>query len=360
MSEVSVNSEPASGRQDEAVGQDDEVDGEDEAVGNATLFQMYRMVRWWAALRALISVDCPEQLRGGPLTVTELAMRCGADARTLGRLLRAVATTGLLRTVCPGTYALTGAGQVLLDGTELPRLRFDTDPGIWAALGELPEIVRTGQAPFILRHGELYDYLPSHPGASAAFDALMVAQFGPITARLAETDVFPETGTLVDVGGGRGHFLSAILRARPALRGILLELERVVSDAKTYLHATGVDDRCEVVVGDFFAEVPSGADAYLVAHIVHNWRDDSAVRILRTVRSAMPPHGKLLLMEALLRDDDLPDFGKDLDITLLSLHDGMARTQAEYFALLAEAGFRPVQVTDLHAVGNSVITASPT
>jgi predicted transcriptional regulator len=332
--------------------------GQAAADGSAMLRQMWGVVRRWAALRALVSIGCPEQLRSGPLTVTELATRCGADEQALARLLRSAVTTGLLRTVRTGAYELTEAGQALLDGTEALRLKWEADPELWAALGELTETIRIGRAPFVLRHGSMYNYLSGRPDSSAAFDALMPAQFSPVSASLAETGALPETGAVVDVGGGRGQFLSAILRARPALRGILLELERTVPGARAYLHETGVGDRCEVVAGDFFAEVPSGADAYLLAHVVHNWGDDSAARILRTVRSAMPPHGKLLLVEAMVPDDDLPDFGKDLDVTLLSMHEGLARTQAEYFALLTGAGFRPGQVTDLRAMGNSLVTAT--
>jgi O-methyltransferase domain len=329
------------------------------ADGSATLHQMHRAVWRFAAIRALVSIGCPQQLRGGPLPVTELARRCGADAPALARLLRTAATTGLLRTASPGTYALTAAGQALLDGTELLRIQWNADPEVWTALGELTETVRSGQAPFAARHGNMYRYLSDRPGVSAAFDALMVANHAAIAARLAGTSAFPATGTVVDAGGGTGTFLAAVLRARPGLRGILLDLERALPGARQYLDANGVGDRCDMVAGDFFAALPPGADAYLLAHVIHNWDDDAATQILRTVRAAIPRHGTMLLVEALLPGDDRPDFGKDLDVVLLATHNGTGRTQAGYFALLARAGFRPGQVTDLGALGNSLITATP-
>jgi O-methyltransferase domain len=329
------------------------------ADGSATLHQMHRAVWRFAAIRALVSIGCPQQLRGGPLPVTELARRCGADAPALARLLRTAATTGLLRTASPGSYALTEAGQALLDGTELLRIRWNADPEVWTALGELDETVRTGQAPFTQRHGSTYHYLSARPAAAAAFDTLMAANHHAVAARLAETGAFPATGTVVDAGGGTGTFLAAILRARPGLRGILLDLERALPGAREYLAASGVGDRCEVVAGDFFAALPPGAGAYLLAHVIHNWDDDAATQILRSVRSAIPRHGTLLLVEALLPGDDRPDFGKDLDVVLLATHNGTGRTQAGYVALLAAAGFRPGKVTDLGALGNSLITATP-
>jgi hypothetical protein len=327
------------------------------AEGNALLNDMNRTALRYGAIRALISIGCPEQLRDGPLTVTELASKCGAHAPTLARLLRAVAPTGLLRTVSPGRYELTEAGQVLLDGTELLRTSWSTVPEVWNSIGELTETVRTGESPFVRRHGNTYDFLATRPEASAAFDALMVANHGGVAAALAASDELPATGTVVDVGGGKGTFLAAILHARPALRGVLLDLERTVDAAVEYLAAEGVAERCEIVAGDFFKAVPSGGDAYLLANVVHNWDDDEAMDILRTVRTAMPDHGRVLLVEVVLPDDDRPHPGKDLDVRMLTMHEGKERSQSEYSELIERAGFHLDRVTELARF--SLIVASP-
>ena len=136
---------------------------EGAAAGSALLGEMHRAVLRYGALTALVAVGAPEQLRGGPLAVADLASRCGAHAPTLGRLLRTTASTGLLRTVAPGTYELTEAGQALLDGPELLRLRWHTDPETWNSVGELTETARTGRAPFLDRHGSTYHYLAGRP-----------------------------------------------------------------------------------------------------------------------------------------------------------------------------------------------------
>jgi hypothetical protein len=327
------------------------------AEGNAMLDQMYRTVLRYAAIRALVSVGCPEQLRDGPLSVTELASRCGADAPALGRLLRSAAQTGLLRLAGPGSYELTGTGQALLGSTALLRLRWASHPEPWNSLGELTETVRTGRSPLVEKYGSTYDFLDTRPEAAAAFDALMVANHSSLAAKLAEAADFAGLRTLVDVGGGRGTFLAAILRAHAGLRGTLLELERAVPAAKDYLDGSGAGDRSEVVAGDFFVSVPAGADAYLLANVIHNWDDESAVAILRTVRAAMTGDSRVLLVEIVLPDDDSPHPGKDLDVRMLSMHSGQERTRAEYEALLREAGLEPRTANEIVA-GFRLLTAS--
>jgi hypothetical protein len=327
------------------------------AEGNELLNDMYWSALRYGAIRALVSVGCPEQLRDGPLTVTELASRCGAHAPTLSRLLRATAATGLLRTVSPGRYELTEAGQALLDGTGLRRARWSAVPEVWDSIGGLAETIRTGESPFVTRYGSSYEFLSARPEVSTVFDALMVSNSGVVAAALATSDELPTTGTLVDVGGGKGTFLAAILDARPTLRGILLELERTVEGAAEYLTANGVAERCQVVAGDFFKAVPPGGDAYLLASVIHNWNDDEAADILRTVRTAIPEHGRLLLVGLVLPDDDRPHSGKDSDLRMLTLDNGKERSLSEHVELLGRTGFRLDRIEELPR--HSLIVASP-
>ena len=187
----------------------------------------------------------------------------------------------------------------------------------------------------------------------------MVGLFADAATRMAASDIFPGTGTVVDVGGGRGTFLAAILRARPGLRGAVLELKRSVDEARAYLAEQGVAERAEVVAGDFFAAVPPGAEVYLLAHVLHNWSDEESVAILRVVHGAMAEGSRLLVVEIVLPDDDRPHCAKDLDIRMLSIFDGKERGEAEFAKLLGSAGFRIDQVVDLGIGGECVIVASP-
>lgn len=332
--------------------------GTTAADGVRTIMEGQRAVWRFAAIRALVGAGGLDALRDGPLTVAELADRCDANAPVLRRVLRTVASTGLLRTTGAGAYELTEAGMVLLGSWAINAARYAADPEYWTSLGDLTETIKTGRLPFVERHRTIYDYLTAHPETEAAFDRLMVSQHRPVAARLAETVDFSGMRTVADVGGGQGVFIAGLLRAYPALRGVLVELDRILPTARKFLAENGVADRCEVVAGDFFTAVPAGADAYLLSHVVHNWDDEQAASILRTVRSAIPPHGQLLLVEAVLPDDDSPHWAKDIDIRILTMHEGQERTEAEYGALLGAAGFALESVAELHQ-GIHVITASP-
>src|ERR1700758_3302594 len=170
----------------------------DLAEAQATIMAMERAAWRYTALRAMVSVGCPEQLRDGPLGITELAERCGAHPLTLHRLVRPGAQTGLVRSVPPDAYELTAAGFALLEGRSALTLRYNADPEIWGGFGELTETVRTGQAPFLARNGNVYAYLADKPALSAVFDQLMEANLEPLAASLAKAGDFPGTGTVVD------------------------------------------------------------------------------------------------------------------------------------------------------------------
>lgn len=312
-----------------------------------------------AAIRALLTVGAFEEMAAGPLTIGELAARCGADTATLRRVLRCVAATGLLRSAGPDRYELTDACRAAMDGWPFAMLRADSDPEFLRAMGEITETIRTGKAPFVARYGSVHGYLATRPETAAAFDALMEGLFSPVASSLARAVDFAKLKVVVDVGGGKGGFITAILRAHPGVRGILAELDRVLPGAREYLAAHGVAGRCDVVACDFFADpLPPGAGAYLLAHVIHNWDDEQALAILRAVRAAIPDHGRLLLVEAPLPDDDSPHPAKDNDIRLLTILPGGERTESQYAELLTEAGFRTESVTGLTG-GESVIVAAP-
>jgi hypothetical protein len=333
-------------------------DPDSAASGSEFLHRMTRTVWRYTALSGLIRLGVPEQLRDGPLTVTELASWCGAHAATLARVLRAAAQTGLLRTAGPGRYELTAAGTALCGGVEVDRIIWNTDPVIWSALTDVPEILRTGQVPFVQRYGGSYSFLAGRPGLAAVFDKFMTSRSAALAGWVAGLDVFPPAGTVADLGGGRGTFTAAILSANPGLRGILLDLERVAASAREYLSEKGVAGRCEFVTGDFFTAVPAGADVYLLASVIHNWDDEDAARILRTVRAAIPDHGRLLIVETPVPDDDRPHIMKDLDIRILTiLRGGLERLLSEYSDLLEDSGFR-IEGT-VEWAGQFLIVASP-
>jgi hypothetical protein len=312
------------------------------AAGTRILLETTFATWRFTAIRGLLSIGAFERLAAGPLTVDELAARCGADAAILRRVLRSVAATGLLRSAGPQRYELTEACRAVLGGFAFGGFLFNADPEMWNALGEITETIRNGRPPLIDRHGSLYDYLATQPETAAGFDALVTGNYAPVASALAQAVDFAKLGTVVDVGGGHGGFITAILRAHPSVHGILAELDRALPGARAHLAANGIADRCDVLSLDFFTDpLPSGAGGYLLAHVIHNWDDERALAILRAARAAIPRDGRLLLVESIIPDDDAPHLAKDLEIRVLTITSGGERTESEYSRLLAEAGFRP-------------------
>ncbi|QNP75108.1 hydroxyneurosporene methyltransferase [Streptomyces roseirectus] len=330
---------------------DSVVDGDDP---RALVWDIIRGEWRFSALYAFVALDLARWLRDGPLDVAELARRCGADAGALARLLRTNAALGVVRTVSVREgrrcYALTPAGLTLHGGAEhsmrsvvIPQ----GAPDFREAMGSLAEAVRAGRSPFVTRFGSLYAYLEGDPEARGHFDAHMATRSRTIAdAAVARYD-FSGVSCLVDVGGGVGTILAAVLKANPRVRGVLFELEHVLPGAREFLASEGVLDRCELVAGDFFRSVPR-ADAYLLSNVLHNWSDTDAIAIGRTVVSAMSGAGRCLFLDMLLPEDDRPHLGKDLDMRMLALHPGgRERGRAEYLALLREAGLVAERVVDL-------------
>ncbi|MDH2430082.1 methyltransferase [Sphaerisporangium sp. TRM90804] len=315
-----------------------------------------------AAMRSMVELDCAEHLADGPLSVAELAARCDAHAPSLSRLMRTLASVGLVETVGEDSYALTEAGAMLRADAPLSLrsgVLFNTDPLLAPALAQLTKTVRTGRSAWVEDNGHLYDYMPHHPELAQLFNNYMTNRAVPMAEGVASRYDFGSMREVVDVGGGRGHILAAVLRANPELRGVLLELPHVLADAREAFASWGLSDRCEFVEGDFFASVPEGADAYLLGSVVHNWDEASALTILSVVRAAVPREGRVLLVEMVLPDDDRPHFGKDLDMRMLSLFgQGRERSRSEYTVLLEKAGLTVTGVTPL-PFNASLVEARP-
>ncbi|MBF8190438.1 hydroxyneurosporene methyltransferase [Nonomuraea sp. K274] len=316
----------------------------------------------FAALLTMAELGLADHLAHGPLDTGELAMRCGAHAPSLRRVLRELAAVGLVRPAGNDAYDLTDKGAALrsdVPDSVRSSIRMLGEEGFWYAMGMLPATVRDGGSAFVKRYGHLYDHLAANPATSRMFDDYMTARAVPITEGLARRYSFPETATMVDVAGGRGHILATVLHANPRMRGVLLDLEHVVDRARQTLAAEGLAGRAEVVSGDFFASVPAGGDVYLLASVLHNWDDVDALKILCNVRQAMNPGGRVLILEVALPDDEEPHLGKDLDMRMLAIFNGgTERSRDEYAALLGQAGLSLTKIVELGS-GASLVEARP-
>jgi SAM-dependent methyltransferase len=316
----------------------------------------------FSALLTMAELGLADHLAAGPLDTAELAGRCGAHTPSLRRVLRQLAAMDLVRPAGPDAHDLTAKGHALrsdVPDSVRSAIRMLGEEGFWYAVGMLPTTVREGSSAFVKRYGHLYDHLAANPATSGMFDDYMTRRALPFTEGLAKRYSFPSTATLVDVAGGKGHILATVLRANPQMRGILFDLEHVTAHAARTLAAEGLSERAEVVSGDFFASVPAGGDVYLLASVLHNWDDEDAVKILRNVRRAMNPGGRVLILEVVLPDDERPHLGKDIDLRMLAIFNGGAeRSRAEYAALLARADLELGHVVELGSDA-SLIEAVP-
>jgi len=333
-----------------------------EAEARLALLQLIGGARVTQAIYVAARLNIADLLIDGPKTVDELAVLSHTHAPSLYRLLRALASLGLFLECTDRHFCLTPLAGLLC--TLVPRsLRgmalFHGDPYWWRSLGELLYCVQTGQpAPAHVHGVDEWAYLRDHPETAGVFnEAMSLITLEQIPSILAAYD-FSSIQALVDVGGGYGVFLAAILSAYPTMRGILVDQAEVVGHAVPVLEAYGVAQRCETRSGDLFAAVPSGADCYLLKLILHDWNDERAHQILVNIRRAMTSSATLVLVERVILPGNEPQAAKLLDLAMLSFPGGRERTAVEWKALLRAAGFVLTGIVPTEA-GVSIIESRP-
>jgi hypothetical protein len=293
------------------------------------------------ALGVVAELAIADRLAGGPRTADELAEETGSDGCSLYRLLRALASVGVFTEGEDGRFALTPTAELLRTGVPGSQ-RYSaiiTAGEIHAAWGELLHSVKTGEPGFQKRHGvSFFQYILANPQRHAMYDSAMNEIHGPESEPMLDAYDFSGVSTVVDIGGGNGMLLEAILRRHPSIRGTLFELPEVAQRARASFANTDIADRLAFVGGDFFQTVPS-ADAFVLRHVVHDWQDADAEAILRNCRKAMRPEARILVIETVLPPGDQPCFGKWLDLMML-LVGGRERTEEQYRRLFSAAGLR--------------------
>jgi hypothetical protein len=297
----------------------------------------------------------------GPQTAEQLAALTKTRPDALYRLLRALASVGIFREDDDRRFALTPSADLLRSGVEGSQRSLAIMMGEehFASWGQLMHSLQTGQSAFEQVFGEpVFNWLSKHPEQAKIFDEAMVGVHGRETGAMLDAYDFSGIGVVADVGGGNGSVLRSLLARYPAMRGMLCDLPGVIERAAPAIAAAGLSERLRTVATDFFREVPSGADAYLMRHIIHDWTDQQAIDILRNVRRAMGESGRLLVIESVILPGNHPDFAKLLDLNMLVIPGGKERTRAEFEALYSASGFRLAQITDTHA-GVSVIEGRP-
>jgi hypothetical protein len=244
------------------------------------------------AIHVAVVLGLSDLLAVGPRSAAELAEQTGCDPRSLYRLLRALATVGVYEELDGQVFRCAPMGDALRSDASEPvagHAAFVGRPYHWQAWTELLHSVRTGENAFRSIHGrDVWEYRLEHPEESAIFDSAMTSQSQFVAEAVLDAYDFGRFTEVVDVGGGRGAFLSAVLNRWPHLRGVVFDQPHVAEHAHELLRRAGVEARCRVVLGSFFDTVPAGGDAYVLKHVVHDWPDEQAIAILRSCRPGLP------------------------------------------------------------------------
>jgi O-methyltransferase/methyltransferase family protein len=312
------------------------------------------------AIYAAAKLGIADRLADGPRTSAELAEQVGADADSLARLLRLLAGLGIV-TADGDRFGLTSRGALLRSGPGSMRdLAICYGEQFYPPLAQLPHSIRTGEPAFPLVFGKPWvDYYTDHPEAARLFDGAMAAG-GAFFAELPRAYDFTHARTVVDIGGGNGALLAAVLAAHPHLTGIVLEAPHVVHATRDWLRGHGLADRCQAIGGDFFASIPPAGDVYLLSRILHDWNDERCLALLNNCRQAMDPGSELLIIERVIpAGGQPPSLALEWDIHMLANTGGRERTEAEYHTLLHRSDLQPRSLRPL-PLDMSVLVVGPT
>jgi SAM-dependent methyltransferase len=305
------------------------------------------------ALALVTKLGVADLLKDGPRDYSDLAKATETHAPSLNRVMRLLASVGVFEERDSGTFALTPLGELLrtgVPGSMRSSVLLFAGIGIQDSWKELEYCVQTGEPAFRKNSpdGTPFTAIAQNPEMAKVFDEAMAA-FAPMTAAaIAASYDFSPFRNLTDIGGGNGSLLIGILKANPKLHGIVFDMPHAAEKARVKIAEAGLQSRCEAVGGDFFTEVPAGADAYIIKHVIHDWNGDRALAILRNVHRAMRPDGKLLIAEGVYPPRiDQSDVGRGAaanDVNMLVCTGGRQRSEAEFRTLLAEAGFKLAQI----------------
>lgn len=309
----------------------------------AILMQLSMGAMVTQAIYVAAKLGVADILTAGEKHIDEISQEAGAHSPSLYRVLRSLASMGVFNETQPRTFANTPLSEVLradIPGSMHDSMIFMGEPWHYNVWANMLHSARTGGTAWKATYGEeVFEWFPKNPEASEIFNGCMSElSAGAAPAIVAAYD-FSGIGTLADIAGGHGFLLAQILKANPDMNGILFDMEHVVAGAGETLRAFDVEDRVEIVTGDFFSEVPK-ADAYIMKHIIHDWNDERAIKILQTIHRAMTDGGKVLLSEMVIPEGNSPHPGKMLDLEMLTSAGGVERTEAEYVHLFERSGFR--------------------
>jgi hypothetical protein len=313
-----------------------------------------------SAVNIAARLGLSDRLAGGPRSAEDLARELSVDPGALYRVLRALASVGMYHEQADHRFALTPVGAAFIDGPVRAMALWIAGEFNFRVYANAMQSVKTSKSAMAMTAGvdSPFEAFAKDPELSEIFNNAMTGFSAFVVPSVLEAYDFSGINTLVDVAGGHGALLAAILKQYPAMKGIVMDLDHVVAGATPNLAAQGLSDRATAVAGDFFAAVPEGGDAYIMKHIIHDWYDDKASQILGSIRKVLPKHGRVILIESVIPPGNEPGMGKVIDLEMLVMAGGKERTEQEFRELFDRAGFTLTRVVPTKSP-MSVLEARP-
>jgi hypothetical protein len=295
------------------------------------------------AIYLAVKLRIPDRLAPGARTSADLAKDLNVNEDALYRVLRTLTSLGVFQETAPRTFSNNLLSSMLQSGTQgsmYDMALWMSDPFHFQVYADALYSVETGKPAVEKTLGmPVFEYFSRNPNESEIFNNAMTMFSGMVIPAVLEAYDFGGIGTLVDIAGGHGRVLTSILQKYPSMRGVLFDLDHVIAGARPVIEQLGLSSRCTTATGDFFKAVPQGGDAYIMKHIIHDWNDGEAIAILKSIRAAMNPGGRVILLESVIAPGSEPDFGKIIDLEMLLMPGGRERTELEFRDLFERAGF---------------------
>ena len=309
--------------------------------------QMLQMMSGLWVTRALwiaAKLGISDLLVNGARSVEELATETNTNSDSLYRILRALAMTGVYAEGENRTFSLTPLSETMRSdvvGSLRGGIIAEMGQAHYEAWGNLMASVKTGEIAFDNKFGkDIWAYFQTEPEQAENFNRYMASMSEPLNEAISTKYDFSGYNKLIDIGGGIGGMISAILAKNPELKGAIYDQASVVEQAKGFLASKGLEGRCETIPGSFFESVPEGGDIYSMRWILHDWEDSKSLTILENIKKVLPENGKLLLAEAVVPEAGEPHYSKFFDLIMLVMTGGRERTEKEWRELLDKAGYK--------------------
>ena len=329
----------------------------------ARLLELIQMRLIAEAIYVVAALGIPDLLAPAPKSSEQLAEITGVNAPYLHRVMRALSSFGIFREEGASGFALAPMGELLqrnVDGSLHSAAMLYGGAGGAQMLSLFLECVTRGECASQIRFGNWTNWIQSDPELLGHFNAMMTAYSKIHATGLFDAYDFSFARKLVDIGGGHGRILTEILKRHPQMHGVLFDMPHALQGGQKTIAEAGVADRCEAVSGDFFVSVPAGGDLYMLSRVIHDWNDEKSIAILKVVRDAITPDGRLILLETMLRPAGECIYPVLSDLNMLIRTGGLERTESEYRALYQAAGFELSRAIATTApTGTTVIEGRP-